>query len=163
MEPFPMFQRSLRAFARPAVMAAFVAGAVLSAPALAANATKDEAVAMVKRGIVAINTLGADKAYAEFSAPGGKWVDRDLYLLVFRTDGTSLAHGVNPKQIGMNLIDRKDIDGKEFIRERMELAKAKPSFWQDYKFQNPMTKKIEAKTSYCERLNDTVICAGVYK
>lgn len=63
----------------------------------------------------------------------------------------------------MNLIDRKDIDGKEFIRERMELAKAKPTFWQDYKFQNPVTKKIEAKTSYCERQADTVVCAGVYK
>jgi hypothetical protein len=158
-----MFHRTLRAAHRLPVLAAFLTGAMLSAPALAANASKEEAVAMVKRGVVAINTLGADKAYAEFSAPGGKWVDRDLYLLVFRTDGTSLAHGVNPKQIGMNLIDRKDIDGKEFIRERMEMAKAKASFWQDYKFQNPVTKKIEAKTSYCERLNDTVVCAGVYK
>jgi len=145
------------------MLAAALTCALLSAPTLAANATKDEAIAMVKRGVVAINTLGADKAYAEFSTPGGKWVDRDLYLLVFRTDGTSLAHGVNPKQIGMNLMDRKDIDGKEFIRERMELAKAKATFWQDYKFQNPVTKKIEAKTSYCERLNDTVVCAGVYK
>lgn len=158
-----MFYRSLRAARRLPVLAAVLTGALLSAPALAANATKEEAVAMVKKGIVAINTLGADKAYAEFSAPGGKWVDRDLYLLVFRMDGTSLAHGVNPKQIGMNLMDRKDIDGKEFIRERMDLAKAKASFWQDYKFQNPVTKKIEAKTSYCERLNDTVVCAGVYK
>lgn len=158
-----MFHRPLRAARRLPVLAAVLTGALLSAPALAANATKEEAVAMVKKGIVAINTLGADKAYAEFSAPGGKWVDRDLYLLVFRMDGTSLAHGVNPKQIGMNLMDRKDIDGKEFIRERMDLAKAKASFWQDYKFQNPVTKKIEAKTSYCERLNDTVVCAGVYK
>lgn len=158
-----MSSRFLRHAARLPAIAALLTGAILSMPALAANATRDEAVAMVKRGVVAINTLGADKAYAEFSAPGGKWVDRDLYLLVFRTDGTSLAHGVNPKQIGMNLIDRKDIDGKEFIRERMEMAKAKASFWQDYKFQNPVTKKIEAKTSYCERLNDTVVCAGVYK
>lgn len=137
--------------------------ALTAVPASASDATKDEAVAMVKRGVAAVTAMGADKAYAEFSTPGGKWVDRDLYLLVFRTDGTSLAHGANAKQIGMNLIDRKDIDGKEFIRERMELAKAKPTFWQDYKFQNPVTKKIEAKTSYCERQADTVVCAGVYK
>jgi cytochrome c len=137
--------------------------ALTTVPALAADATKDEAVAMVKRGVAAVTAMGAEKAYAEFSAPAGKWVDRDLYLLVFRLDGTSLAHGVNAKQIGMNLIDRKDIDGKEFIRERMELAKSKPTFWQDYKFQNPVTKKIEAKTSYCERQADTVVCAGVYK
>lgn len=152
-----------RAIARFPLAAALVAGALLATPALAANATKDEAVAMVKRGVAAVKAMGADKAYAEFSAPGGKWVDRDLYLMVFRLDGTALAHGTNPKQIGMNLIDRKDIDGKEFLRERMELARAKPSFWQDYKFLNPVSKKIEAKTSYCERLEDTVVCAGVYK
>ena len=152
-----------RTRARLPLLAALVAGAVFAAPAVAANASRDEAVSMVKRGVAAVKAMGADKAYAEFSAPGGKWVDRDLYLIVFRLDGTSLAHGANPKQIGLNLIDRKDIDGKEFIRERMDLARAKPAFWQDYKFLNPVSKKIEAKTSYCERLDDTVICAGVYK
>lgn len=69
--------------------------ALTAVPASASDATKDEAVAMVKRGVAAVTAMGADKAYAEFSTPGGKWVDRDLYLLVFRTDGTSLAHGAN--------------------------------------------------------------------
>ena len=137
--------------------------AALALPAHAANATKDEAVAIVKRAVTAVGSLGAEKAYAEFSVPTGKWVDRDLYIIVYRTDGTMLAHGANAKQIGLNLIDRKDIDGKEFIRERMEIAKTKASFWQDYKFQNPSTKKIEPKTTYCEKLADTLICAGVYK
>lgn len=140
-----------------------VAALLLAAPVFAGNATKDEAVALVKRGVAAVTSMGAEKAYAEFSNPTGKWVDRDLYLAVFRLDGTALAHGANAKQIGVNLIDRKDIDGKEFIRERMDMAKAKPSFWQDYKFQNPTTKKIEPKTMYCEKQNDTVVCAGVYK
>ena len=149
---------TLHRIAALAVVAAFTCGS-----AHASNATKDDAVAMVKKGVAAVGTLGADKAYAEFSTPGGKWVDRDLYLVVFRLDGTSLAHGANPKQVGVNLMDRKDIDGKEFIRERMELAKAKPSFWQDYKFLNPTTKKIEPKTMYCEKQSDTVVCAGVYK
>ncbi len=140
-----------------------LSAALLSTVACANNATKDDAVAMVKKGVAAVAALGADKAYAEFSTPGGKWVDRDLYLVVFRLDGTSLAHGANPKQVGVNLMDRKDIDGKEFIRERMEMAKAKPTFWQDYKFLNPVSKKIEPKTMYCEKQADTVVCAGVYK
>jgi hypothetical protein len=45
----------------------------------------------------------------------------------------------------------------------MELAKTKPSFWQSYKFMNPITKQIEPKQMYCERLNDTVVCGGVYQ
>ena len=92
-----------------------------------------------------------------------KWIDRDLYVVVYGLDGMSLAHGANPKQAGVMLIDRKDIDGKEFIKERVEMAKAKASFWQDYKFQNPASKKVEPKTMYCERLNETAVCAGVYK
>lgn len=149
-------------FARYAAIVA--ASALMGSTAFAAtSATKDEAVAMVKKGVAAVTSLGAEKAYAEFSNPAGKWVDRDLYLVVFRLDGTSLAHGANPKQVGVNLMDRKDIDGKEFIRERMEMAKAKPNFWQDYKYLNPTTKKIEPKTMYCEKQNDTVVCAGVYK
>ena len=140
-----------------------LAAALLTAPAWAANATKDEAISIVKRAVATVTEMGAAKAYAEFSDPAGKWVDRDLYLIVIRTDGTMLAHGTNAKQIGLNLIDRKDVDGKEFVRERMELAKAKPSFWQDYKFKNPVSNKLEPKTSYCERQNDTVICAGIYK
>ena len=141
-----------------------VAAVALVSPALGStNATKDEAVAMVKKAVAAIKANGADKVYAEINTPAGKWIDRDLYVVVYGLDGMSLAHGANPKQVGVMLIDRKDIDGKEFIKERVELAKAKPSFWQDYKFQNPASKKIEPKTMYCERVSETAVCAGVYK
>ena len=61
------------------------------------------------------------------------------------------------------MIDLKDIDGKEFVRVRVELAKSKPNFWQDYKFTNPVSKKIEPKSMYCERLGETVVCGGIYK
>ncbi|MEF7616688.1 cache domain-containing protein [Aquincola sp. MAHUQ-54] len=143
------------------IAAAAVLG--LGHSAAVANVSKDEAVAMVKKGVAAIKSMGPEKAYAEFSNPSGPWVDRDLYLVVFRLDGTTLAHGANAKQVGVNVIDRKDVDGKEFVRERMETAKTKTSFWQDYKYTNPTTKKIEPKTMYCEKQADTVVCGGIYK
>lgn len=142
-------------------------GAVLAlcgTAAMAQGATKDEAVAMVKKGLAHVKSSGVEAAYAEFSDKGNAtWRDRDLYLVVYGLDGTVHAHGANTKMIGKNLIDLKDIDGKLFIKERVELAQAKPNFWQDYKFTNPTTKKIEPKTMYCERLNQTVVCGGVYK
>jgi signal transduction histidine kinase len=73
------------------------------------------------------------------------------------------AHGANDKMVGKNLIALKDIDGKEFVKERVELGKAKPTFWQDYKFTDPTTKKVIPKTAYCERLDETVVCGGIYK
>lgn len=127
------------------------------------QATAAEATAMVKKGVAFIKANGKDKAYAEISAKGGQFSDRDLYLVVYGIDGVVLAHGANPKMIGKNLIDLKDIDGKAFVKERVDLAKSKGTFWQDYKFTNPVSKKIEPKSAYCEKLDETVICGGIYK
>jgi cytochrome c len=46
---------------------------------------------------------------------------------------------------------------------RSELAKKQDSFWQNYKFPDPLTKNVEAKEVYGERLNDTAVCGGIYK
>ena len=131
--------------------------------AQASNATAAEATAMVEKGVAFIKANGKDKAYAAFDDKAGAFVDRDLYLVVYGLDGTVLAHGANAKMVGKNLIDLKDIDGKPFVKERVELAKSKGTFWQDYKFTNPVTKKIEPKRMYCEKLDATVVCGGIYK
>ena len=141
-----------------ALTAAFACGAQAQT-----KATMAEANAMVKKGIAYIKTNGKDKGYAEMTNKAGMFVDRDLYLTVYALDGTVRAHGANDKMVGKNLLDIKDIDGKEYVRERVELAKTKNSFTQDYKFTDPTTKKIAPKTMYCEKLDDTVVCGGVYK
>ncbi len=147
-----------------AVSAAILLIAIaFGATAIAASgASKDEAVAMVKKAVAAIKSEGPDKAYGDISDPNGPFVDRDLYIVVYALDGMVLAHGADKKRIGTNRIDDKDVDGKAFVRERMELAKTHDSFWQSYKFMNPVTKTIEPKQMYCERLQQTVVCGGVY-
>ena len=126
-------------------------------------ATKDEAVAMVKKGVAFIKKEGKDKGYAEITNKKGQFTDRDLYLVVYGLDGVVRAHGANDKMVAKNLIELKDVDGKPFVKERVELGKANATFWQDYKFSNPVSKKIEPKQMYCERLDDTVVCGGIYK
>jgi len=148
------------------MVAAMVATAGLSNAALAADggATKDDAVGMVKKGVAHVKSAGKDKAYAEFSdKANATWRKEDLYLVVYGLDGTVHAHGANAKMIGKNLIELKDIDGKLFVKERVDMAKAQGTFWQDYKFTNPESKKIEPKQMYCEKLDDTVVCGGIYK
>ena len=127
------------------------------------KANASEATALVKKGVAFIKTNGKDKGHLEISNKTGQFVDRDLYLVVYGLDGVVRAHGANDKMIGKNLIDLKDIDGKEFVKERVEMASAKATFWQDYKFTNPVSKKIEPKSMYCERLDDTAVCGGIYK
>ena len=145
-------------------MATIAAGVAAGGSAWAADhASAKEAEAMVQKGMAYIKANGKDKGYAEISNKHGQFIDRDLYLVVYQLDGKVLAHGANEKMVGKMLIGLKDVDGKEFVRERVELAKTKASFWQDYKFTNPVSRKVEPKAMYCERMDDTVVCGGIYK
>ena len=141
-----------------------IALAAASAPALAANGpSKDDAVAMVKKGIAFIKSNGTDKGYAAITSKDKQFIDRDLYLVVYGLDGKVLAHGQNEKQVGKDLMEMTDIDGKYFVKERVSLVKAKPAgAWQEYKFTNPVTKKVEQKVMYCEKQGETAVCGGVY-
>ena len=153
-----------RSFMKTAALTAMAATTAIACGVWAAeHATTKEAEAMVKKGVAFVKASGKDKGYAEITNKQGRFTDRDLYLVVYGLDGKVWAHGANEKMVGKVLIDLKDVDGKEFVKERVELGKAKASFWQDYKFTNPVTKKVEPKSMYCERLDDTVLCGGVYK
>ena len=126
------------------------------------RATTAEAEALVKKAIDYYKKNGRDKALAEFSKPAGKFVDRDLYVTVYTLDGKCLSH-INDRVIGKNMWDQRDVDGKYFTRERLEASKTQPSGWQDFKFFNPVTKKIEPKRQYWERHDDLVFAAGAYR
>ena len=77
--------------------------------------------------------------------------DRDLYIVVCRMDGLVLAHGADKTRIGVNVLRDKDVDGKEFVKERMERAKTEPSFWQNYKFMNPVRQFVGIQCLQNER------------
>jgi cytochrome c len=148
---------------RPVAVAVIGALAAAGAAFAAEHATKDEAVAMVKKAVAYIKAEGVEKAYKEISNRSGQFVDRDLYVVVYQLDGKVLAHGGNEKFVGKDMSDAQDVDGKFFVKERIENAQKQPSFWQDYKFMNPVSKKVEPKQMYCERLDNTAVCGGIYK
>ena len=143
-----------------AVAIVFLAGTTL---ALAAPATKDDAVAMVKKAVATIKADGTEKAYAAISTPGGQFVDGEIYTVVSDFDGVTVAHATNPKLVGKNMMEAQDVDGKFFAKDMTALAQKQVSFWYDYKFVNPVTKKIQVKDFYCEVLSSTRVCAGVYR
>jgi cytochrome c len=125
--------------------------------------TAAEAEALVKKAIQTIKTDGKEKAYTEISNPKGKFVDRDLYVFVYDMGGKCVAHGFNQKMIGKDLVDMKDPDGKFYVKERIEIAKTKGKGWQDYKFTDPISKKLEQKSAYIEKHEDLIVGCGVYK
>ncbi|HWI80411.1 cache domain-containing protein [Ramlibacter sp.] len=144
-----------------AVSCALLAAA-LPAGAAAEFGTAAEAEAMVKRAIEHMKA-GKEQAYADFTAKKAPFADRDLYVTVTSLSGPSMAHGQNAKMVGMDMSDFRDVDGKAYFRERFELAKTKGKFWQDFKFVDPVTKKVLPKSMYCERESDVIVCTGIYK
>lgn len=146
-----------------AVLSIFVSALVVT-PALSEEfATKSDAEAIVKKAMAHIKKVGAEEAGEDFSNRKGDFVNLDLYVTMYNFKGDVLAHGQNKKSVGKNLMELKDPDGKEFIRERLETAKKGKPFWQEYKFTDPVTKKVLPKEMYCETDSKIVACAGVYK
>ena len=123
----------------------------------------EEATAMVKKAVVYLKANGRDKTLAEVSNPKGQFVDRDLYLSVYDMNGKVLAHGANAKLIDKDVSALKDADGKEFIKDILAQAKAGGKGKSDYKWPNPTTKEIQAKSAYFEKADDMVFSSGYYK
>ena len=86
-----------------------------------------------------------------------------IYHLTGAQKGVNVAHGARPALIGKNLIDLKDQDGKYLIREMLDLANGPGHGWVDYKWPNPITNKIEDKSSYIEKLGDYFVGVGIYR
>ena len=73
------------------------------------------------------------------------------------------AHGANPAFVGKNLIHIKDPDGKEPNFEIVKTGFEQGEGWIDFKWPNPVTKKIQQKSAYVIRTNDVVCGTGYYK
>jgi cytochrome c len=128
------------------------------------HGTADEAKAMVEKAVAMIKETGPEKAFAAFGDPANKdFHDRDLYVFVRSMDGNTVAHGANKGMIGHTSLELKDADGKLYNKEMIELAQSKGSGWVDYRWVNPVDKKIEQKSSYIFKMGDYVVGAGFYK
>lgn len=127
-----------------------------------ARAGKEDAQAMVKKAIEFYRKKGRDAALQEFARADGPFIDRDLYIIVHAMDGTCLAH-VNPPIRGRNMWEERDLDGKYFTRERLEAAKSDVNGWQEYKYFNPESRKVELKRTYWEKHDSLVFACGAYR
>ena len=125
--------------------------------------SQEEAKAWVQKALAFYKKAGKAIAMAELTNPKGPFIEEDMYVFVLNLKGTMLAHGVNEKYIGHDFVEVKDSDGRSFIREIVEVANTKGSGFVDYKWYNPVTKEDLVKHVYFEKVDDVIICSGVYK
>jgi len=138
----------------------FILGLAISNTYAAGQA---DAQALVGKGVAFYKANGKDKAFAEFSNPKGQFTKGDLYIFVIDTKGMTMAHGGNAKLVGKDMSELKDADGKFFMKEIIKTANEKGKGWVDYKWTNPVTKKVDDKTTYVEKVDGYVFGCGIYK
>lgn len=124
--------------------------------------TPEEAHDLVKKAVEYYRANGQDKTMAALNDMNGDFVDRDLYVFVH--DDKGIYYAIAPKQkfIGKNLSKVRDANGKFIVQEQIDVLKNQDSMWQEYHWENPVSKKIQLKKTYCEKVGSMQFCSGAY-
>lgn len=137
-----------------------------------ANSSEAQALALIKRAQEYIKVHGLQASYAEFNRLDSPFNSKsdinpngDLYLYTLDFDGYQVVHGKNPKIRGKVMIEMRDSEGTPLIAIMAAKCKSPGRGWVPYKWPHPVTKEVEAKVGYIERIKGTKIClgTGVYK
>jgi cytochrome c len=123
----------------------------------------DAAKSLVSKAISYYQRHGKEESLAEFSNPKGLFREGDLYIFVMNLNGIIIAHGADDKLIGLDLMKISDSNGRKYFQEVVEIANAKGSGTIEYWWTNPSTQHIELKDLYFEKVDDIIICSGVYQ
>ena len=135
----------------------------VTAAAAGERATRDEAKAMSDKAAQHFADVGPEKAIADFNNPTAGFIDRELFVNVIGPDHRLLsAYGV-PVLVGRDTTTFKDADGKEFDNDIFALAMSQGSGWVDYRMTNPLSKKVERKSSWVRRVGDYVVFVGAFE
>lgn len=117
-----------------------------------ASQTDEEVVALVKqtKADIAKNAVQTFTKITNAEHPYKNKANPSLYVFVFDTDLTVVAHAIKKKVVGKNVKGKPDVKGKKFRDEMLAKAKSQGSGWVDYYFLNPKSKQTEHKKAYIE-------------
>jgi hypothetical protein len=142
---------------------AAVLGRSSGAPLIAADV-----MAFLDRALDYVQTNGKAAALAEFMDKTGSFYLRsgELYIFAYDlgSDGMCLCLPPEPAKVGTSLWDLQDDEGKYFIREFYDIARATGSGWSTYRYLNPSQgNEVQDKTAYIMKVDNTwLMGAGVY-
>ena len=139
------------------------AGAAYAQKPQPARATPAEARALLDKAVAHYEKVGRAQALKDFNAAKGPFIDRDLYVFCAGPDSKIVAHGADQKQIGVDITTLKDVDGKAFGVEVAKVGSQPKGGSVEYKWNNPVSKQVEAKVSYVRKVGTDICGVGAYK
>jgi cytochrome c len=122
--------------------------------------------AMVNKAAALVESQGK-AAFSEFRKRDSEWWSGNTYLFVYDKDMNVLLNPAFPKREGTNVHGDKDVNGKLFHDEFMEVIRTKGSGWVDYMFPKPGQTQLSQKWSYVKAVKvdgiaGCLIGAGFY-
>ena len=124
----------------------------------------DEAKLLAERAVAHIRENRRQQAFDDFSRPDGGFVDGELYVFCQDISGVVVAHGGNPQLVGRNMGEVRGPDGRIPNIEINQLGLSQGSGWLEFRWPNPVTKRIELKAAYVLKVDDRTVCgSGYYK
>jgi cytochrome c len=142
----------------------FLAAMLLSLCAGASGrGTAADALALVDKTAAYLADQGPAKTFFEASNPKGRFIHRDLYIVIYDKHGKVMAHGAIPRLVGLNVYHYRDEDDKYFVREILDRASKGQQGPVDYKWVHPMTRQMHAKSAWFRQVGQYVITCGTYK
>jgi polar amino acid transport system substrate-binding protein len=131
----------------------------------------DEAVtALVNTTAQAIRT-NASETFRRINAGEAPFRDaqnRALYVFVYDTNATMVAHADNIQMVGTNYRGKTDVTGRPFRDEIVAGAVTNGTGWEDYVYLHPTQPNLYYKTTYYELARGSdgasyVVCSGNFK
>ncbi|HET7832780.1 MAG TPA: cache domain-containing protein [Gallionella sp.] len=83
-----------------------------------------------------------------FHDPAGPFIVKDAYIFVFDMNGIDLVNPGFPNLEGRNLMDLKDTQGKQLVREMFRVVQNSGSGWVDYMWPKPGDSVSTQKSAY---------------
>ena len=93
---------------------------LVALPLAAQTSDRPKAEALVKEGHAFLKASGKAAFVAEVQKASGRFHAKPgnpLYLFVYDLDGVVLAHGAESNLLGVNRLNVKDPDGKQYTKE----------------------------------------------
>lgn len=130
----------------------------------ATDPSATDAIALTEKAAAFARSHGTPALLARIAAKDPEFIQGSLYVDARDLHtGAVLAHPVNPALVGRDLMNVPDANGKLYRKEILDVAQKKGKGWVDYHYKNPVSGKVEPKTTYVLRMGDLVLEAGIYK
>ena len=122
----------------------------------------EQARVLLDRAVAKLKADGPAKAFAAFNDPKGGFIAHDLYVFVFDMRGMYMASGANPRLSGTDAKDLHDAEGKDIVRDMINIANSTGTGEVDYMWLNRVDNRVERKRSMIQRVGDYIVGVGYY-